>query len=193
MLYNYLFYLFGAVFNPLFLVYVALFSLSMFTLIFALTQLDVVAIRRCFHARTPVRWISGYLGLIALFLGSMWIARSVGFLLSGRLPQDIVDAGIHTGVVYAIDLALLVPSLGLSALWLWQRRPWGYVLGTILILKCTAYPLALIAMGVFMARAGVTGGYALMPFWIFFALASLTASGFLLGNLMENEKQGSAL
>jgi hypothetical protein len=193
MLYNYMFYLFGTAFNRFFLIYVALFSLSLFALIFALVSVDAEDISRRFRPRTPVRWISGYLLFIALFLGGMWISRSLGFVTSGQLPQDIVDSGIHTSVVYAIDLSLLAPSLVLGALWLWQRRPWGFVLGTILIIKCTAYPLALIAMGVFMANAGVAGDYALMPFWILFAIASLIASGFLLGNLRAEEKRGGSL
>lgn len=39
-LYNYAFYLFGAAFNSLFLVYAALFTLSVFALLFGLVALD---------------------------------------------------------------------------------------------------------------------------------------------------------
>jgi hypothetical protein len=55
MLYNYVFYLYGAAFNRFFLLYAALTMLSMYTLIFALPKLDVNGISQRFHARTPVK------------------------------------------------------------------------------------------------------------------------------------------
>lgn len=93
--------------------------------------------------------------------------------------------GDHTSVVYAIDLSLLVPSLVLGAILLWQRLPWGYALAAILMIKCTAYPLALIAMSVFADKAGVPGAWDMAPFWMSFAVGSLIASGFLFGNMQS--------
>ena len=104
------------------------------------------------------------------------------------LPQSIVDSGHPTGIVFALDLALLVPGMVLGALWLWQRRPWGYVLGAMMLVKGTLYPLALIGMGVFYTNA--TGTWdALMPFWVAFAVVSLIASGFFFGNMQPEQEQ----
>src|SRR5215212_2329467 len=61
MLYNYVFYLYGAAFNRFFLLYVALVALSVATLIVSVSNLDVDGIGQAFHPRTPVRWISGYI------------------------------------------------------------------------------------------------------------------------------------
>lgn len=54
-LYNNAFYVLGATFNGLFLVYVALLALSILALIHALSGLDVRAIAASFRLRTPVR------------------------------------------------------------------------------------------------------------------------------------------
>ena len=187
-LYDYAFYLFGAAFNEFFLIYVALFSLSILALIFALSRVDADAIGRKFRTRTPVKWIAGYMLFIAVFLGGLWLAQSLSFIVTGQLPQSIVDSGHPTGIVFALDLALLVPGMVLGALWLWQRRPWGYVLGAMMLVKGTLYPLALIGMGVFYTNA--TGTWdALMPFWVAFAVVSLIASGFFFGNMQPEQEQ----
>lgn len=183
MVYNYAFYLFGAAFNEFFLIYVAVFSLSLGALILGLAAVDAAAVARLFRERTPVKWIAGYMVFIAAFLGFHWAFRTLGFLATGRIPQDIQNSGLPTAIVYAIDLSLLVPALSSVAVLLWKRRAWGYVLGTVLMVKCATYPLALVGMGIFAARAGVPDARVMMPFWIVFAALSVFALSLLLGNM----------
>ncbi|MCD2137496.1 hypothetical protein [Salinicoccus halitifaciens] len=54
-LYNYAFYLFGAAFNSLFLIYVALFTFLIFALILSISSLDLKVVKEQFHRRTPVK------------------------------------------------------------------------------------------------------------------------------------------
>jgi hypothetical protein len=144
-LYDYAFYLFGAAFNEFFLIYAALFSLSILALVFALAKVDAEEIGRRFRARTPVRWIGGYMLLIAAFLGGLWTMQSLGFIVTGQPPQSLVASGHPTEIIFALDLSLLVPGMILGAVWLWRRRPWGYVVAAIMMVKGTLDPLTLIA------------------------------------------------
>jgi hypothetical protein len=191
--YDYAFFVFGAAFNEFFLIYVALFTLSMLALLFALPKVDAQEIKREFEASAPVKWISAYMLFIAVFLGGMWIAQSLSFVASGVVPQSIQDSGHPTGVVYALDLSLLVPGMVLGAIWLWQRRPWGYVLGVMMMVKGTVYPLALVGMTIFSANSGVPDAWDMGVFWIAFALVSLIASGFLFGNMESGGVRESGL
>jgi hypothetical protein len=175
-------------FNEFFLIYVTLFSLSILALIFGLTSIDARAISQAFRARTPVKWIAGYMVFIAAFLGGFWTAQTASFLVTGQLPQTIIDSGIHTSIVFALDLSLLVPGMVLGAIWLWQRRPWGYVLAALMMIKGTLYPMVLIGMAIFHARA--TGSWdALTLFWVFFAVASVIFAGLLFGNMKSVNEQ----
>jgi hypothetical protein len=185
--YDYAFYLFGAAFNEFFLIYVALFSLSILALLFALPYIDATEIARLFTPRTPTKWISGYLLLIALFLGGLWIAQTMSFIFTGQAPASLEASGHITEIVFALDLSLLVPGLVLAAIWLWQRRPWGYVLAAMMLVKGTLYPLALLGMGIFATRAGVPDAADLTYFWLFFAAVSLVASAFFLGNMQTRK------
>lgn len=71
MLYNCTFYLFSLVFN-VFLLYVALVSLSLFALTFALANFDVNAISQAFSPKTPVRWIS----ILIIFTNQPWLTTA---------------------------------------------------------------------------------------------------------------------
>lgn len=77
---GYLFYTytraaFAYTLNILFLVYVALFSLSIFALIFGATGIDAERIKRAFDASTPKRAVIWYLRFIATMLGVLWLGH----------------------------------------------------------------------------------------------------------------------
>jgi hypothetical protein len=180
--YDYAFYLFAAAFNELFLIYVAIFGLSIAALIWALPQIDVQAIRNRFTDSVPARLISGYMAFWVLMLGALWVGMSIAFLLTGNIPQSVIDSGHPTAIVFALDLAVLLPAVALAAIWLWRREPWGYVLAVMVNVKGATYALALISMGVFMERAGLEAG-GLLFLWIFFTVASVAASLALLLNM----------
>ncbi|HEX2911171.1 MAG TPA: hypothetical protein VH186_10215 [Chloroflexia bacterium] len=186
MFYNYVFYLYGTAFNRFFLLYVVLLTLAIFTLILALSSIEAEPIRQAFAPGTPVKAISGYMLFIAVVLGGMWLAQCLAFLFSGQVPQVILTAGATTSVVFATDLSLMVPAMALGAVLLWRRQAWGYLLGTILMIKGTTYTLALLAMGLFAALAGTLGGdWVLLPLWGLLCAGCLLATGFLLLNVQK--------
>jgi hypothetical protein len=183
MLYNYAYYLFGTAFNRFFLIYVALFTLSMLALIFALANVDVKNIRRRFRDRTPVKWIGGYMLFVAVGIGGLWISQSLSFVVTGRVPEFINKVAHPTSVVFALDLSLVVPFLVLGAIWLWKRQPWGYILAAILCVKGTVYMLALVVLSTAAMTADFPSISTELPLWGLLSLGFLAASLSLLGNV----------
>ena len=175
MLYNYAFYLFGAAFNAFFLAYAALLALSIFALIFGLTRLDVEQVRRQFSPRTPVKWIGGYFLFVAVGLSLVYVAQSLGFIVSGQAPAIVTLSGHPTNVVFALDLTLLIPWLIVGAIWLFKRQPWGYVVAGILSVKGPLYTLVLAVNSILVVNAGITQTSEL-PLW-----GTLTGLGLLAG------------
>jgi hypothetical protein len=181
-IYNYAFYVFGAAFNDLFLLHVAVFSLSIFTLAVGMANLDVADIGRGFRARTPARWISGYLLGVAAVLGGMWSSSALRFAATGKLPETAFPAsGLH--LIFTLDLALLVPSLALAAVLLWRRTAWGYLSATALSVYGAAYQVNFILATVFQANAQVAGVSAFDPLALLLAMGFLVCAALLLGNL----------
>ncbi len=183
MLYNFAFYLFGAAFNWFFLLYVALFTLSILALIYGVLGIDAVAIAQKFHPRTPVQWISGYMLFIAAGLGGVYVVQSVVFILNGQLPGIVTATGHPTSVVFALDFSMLIVWLVLGAVWLWQRQPWGFVIAAVSLIKGASYTLVLSAGSFVATRAGVASAAAELPVWLTLTLTNLIAILFLLGNL----------
>jgi hypothetical protein len=186
MLYNYAFYLFGAAFNAFFLIYVALFGLSIFALIFGLANLDASGISRQFRERTPVKWIGGYFLFVAFGLSAVYIRQSIGFIITGQLPAIVTTSGHVTNMVYALDLTLLVPWLALGALWLMKRNPWGYVIAGIISVKGPLYTFILTVNTLLVMRAGLGGGDEL-PLWVTLTILGVIASALLYGNMKPKE------
>jgi hypothetical protein len=182
-LYNFAYYLFGTAFNSFFLLYVILFDLSIFALLYALVGLDVPEFGQRFLQAGPARWIAGYMGLVALGLTVVYGAQSLNFVATGQVPEIVTLTGHVTNVVFALDLSMVVPWFALSAIWLWQRRPLGYVLATILNVKGAVYMLALSAVTVSAVQAGASDDLSQLGVWGFIGLGSLVASVVLLANV----------
>jgi hypothetical protein len=89
--YTYL-YTFAIAWNRLFLVYVALLSLTVYTIIRALITLDPKPIAQRFGEQTPVRGVGLFLWLIGGMLGLMELLPA---LLAGTIPDIFSRAGIR--------------------------------------------------------------------------------------------------
>lgn len=179
-LYNYAFYLFGAAFNLQFLLYAALFAASAYALLAGMLQLGGRGLVRL-RVQGPIsRWVAGYLLATAVLLCVLWSGMSLAYVVTGRVPQPIVETGHPTGVVFALDLTLLVPALVLAAVWLWRGNPWGTVVGVMLSVKGFVYTLGLCLSTLFAVRAGFDGARAQLPLWLLLLLGSLVSSVALL-------------
>jgi hypothetical protein len=182
LLYNYAFYLFGAAFNWFFLLYVALFSLSMYALILGLGNLDVAAIVKEVQWKASFKWISIFLVFISLPLAIVEGSQCIGFITHGKVPEA-------PALIFALDLSMVVPITALAALLLWRKHPWGYLLGTIMLVKAFAYGLVLCVTTAAVVSFSTNGKWdPLMPFYVFVAAGGLIGCIVLLKNLKSENK-----
>lgn len=179
-LYNYAFYLFGAAFNDVFLVYAAIVVISTATLILCVSSGSLRSVAPTVLAQSVSKSVAAFLMFFALLIGGLWISRSVSFVLTGQVPDDITRTGHPTGIVYALDLTLLVPSVMTAAIWLWCGRRWGHALGIVVCIKATTYSIALIAMSYFADRAGIAGAWDLTALWAALGAGTLVSAILLL-------------
>ncbi len=183
------FYLFAAAFNWFFLLYLACFTLSIFALIFGLLNLDVKQIAAGFRSKTPVRWISGYMLFIAVGLTAVYLMQILAFIFNGTVPIIIENSGHVTAIVFALDLSLLVPWLVLGAVWLWQKRPWGYAIAAITLTKGFCYTLVLTIGSLSAVRAGYDFAMSELPLWATLTVGSLISTVILLLNLQQQSNE----
>jgi hypothetical protein len=179
MVYNYLFYMYGSAFNKFFILYVFIFTLSVYALILALMEIDREALLRKIDSGIPVKWISSFMIFFAVFIGGLWIVQSLSFVFTDEVPKSITQTGHLTGVVYATDLSLLVSTLIVGASLLRKKELWGYLISIISMTKCVLYPFVLVIGGcISYKRTGIWDTF--MPAYIFLWIGCLLAFGALI-------------
>ena len=150
-LYTYMSMCFGTAYNRLFLVYVALFGLSLYAFILSMLSFDLRSLPAHFSDRLPRRWIAGLLLFAAAFLALAWLGRIAGTFAPGSIaPLE----NVTTMFIQAMDLALIVPLCVLGAVLLLRRSVWGYLLVSVGMLKFVTMGSAVSLMALNMARVG---------------------------------------
>jgi hypothetical protein len=177
--YNYAFYLFGAAFNNIFLLYVAIYTLSFFSLILGLMALPI---KNIIGTSKILRGVSFFLLLISAMLCLVEIPPCFTFITTGAMPEIVMKSQIHTSIVYALDLSFVVPAMVLGAMLLWQNKGWGIVLSAMMLIKCFTYGLVL-TFGTFVIMKKGLGNDPLLPVWIFITVGGLLGLFILLKNV----------
>ena len=152
-LYTYASMSFLTAFNAFFLVYVALFSLSLFAFILALMALDPAEEAAHIGKRFPRRAITTYFLVVAGFLALAWLGLVVSPMLTGEAPAGLEST--TTMVIQVLDLGVIVPTVILTALLLRKGNAWGYTLSLVVLLKILTMGAALISMIAVQLLSGV--------------------------------------
>ena len=144
--YTYALYVFDIHFGPLFLVWVAVFGLSVFTLVGGLTSLDPIRVRSRFAARAPVKSTGALLVGIGSVFYALWLSEIVPSLFAGTTPEILVESGLPTNPVHVLDLAVFLPTAILAGILLRRSRPWGYVLAPMILVGMVFISLGIVSL-----------------------------------------------
>jgi hypothetical protein len=163
----------GVPFNPLFLLYIALMSLSLCALIGGVIHRGIDAIEDQPSARAPLRATATFLIVTGVFFASLWL------IAVAKATGDNTPLPPPGQQVFAQDLGFVIPALLIGGFLLWQRRPMGLVLAGILLFRLTALGLASLGNVLFVSAAGrpVSWGIAAI-------FATLAVAAAILGTLL---------
>lgn len=133
LLYNAILTSFSLQFNELFLLYVASLSLAVWSLVAVLNTIDVGLLPARFSTRFPVRLVGGYLIATALAFALLWLRDVLPAALFGTRPLSLRGTTLPVNVVQVIDFAFTLPVSFAAGVWLWRRRPWGFLLAGLML------------------------------------------------------------
>ena len=152
-LYTYASMAFGAAYNELFLVYVGIFSASLYALIAAIASVDLTGLPLHVSERLPRKAIAVYLFAVAKFLVIAWAGDVIWSLVTGRVPKAL---GAYTTVVtYVLDLGVVAPSLTIAAVLLLRRKALGLLLSSTMLTLMFTIGSALIVQSAAIVIAGI--------------------------------------
>lgn len=151
-LYTYAMACFITAYNPLFLAYVAIGSLSLYTFAASMLTLDASRVKESL-SRAPVKATVAFMFLVSHTLLVQWLGTIVPPLMAGQRPALLET--YTTLVAQAMDLGILVPLGIITGLLLLKREAWGYALASIFLIKGVTYGTAVLSMGLFMSLNGM--------------------------------------
>jgi hypothetical protein len=173
-LYQYLLWTFAWAYNSLFLVYVAIFSLSLWTLVLVLADVDREQVRAAIDERFPVKVAATY----SFAVGGLLLIKCIGEIAPtlGSVAMPSGAAGYYTLVDQALDLGLLTPFCVAVGILLLRRESLGYLLSASSLILFLTVGLSVMAgeviVGLSTGRLNV-GGLAAFGAFMAAALALL--------------------
>lgn len=151
-LYTYAAMSFLTIYNRLFLVYVALFSLSLYGFIICLLTIDRTKLSEMTSAKLPRKFIGSVLIFISAMLALMWLGRIVPSLQNGVPPIGLEH--YSTLVIQTLDLGVIVPTSFLVGILVIRRNSFGTMMASVFIIKAAMLITAIESMTLVMIRNG---------------------------------------
>lgn len=126
--YNYVIYTFSVPFGPLFLLWVAVFGLSLYALIGGVAAVNHEVIRSAFVSRRAVMVAGWVLIVTAILFALLWLSEDVPALLAGIRPQSLIDMALPTNPVHILDFGFFLPATIATGVMLLNGKPLAYTL-----------------------------------------------------------------
>jgi hypothetical protein len=173
LLYAYIVYAFAVHFGRLFLVYVAVLGLIIYTLIGALRSEVLAAPIGHERARRVAAWVLIATGSLFALL---WLSELIPATLTGQAPQSLVIAGLIVNPIHAIDLAVVLPGMMIvGALTLRSDRT-GTRLAVPALVFSALMGFSIVAAMVLITASGDTSGLVPLVAVVIVVSASLGAA-----------------
>ncbi|MCC7130614.1 MAG: hypothetical protein B6D39_04160 [Anaerolineae bacterium UTCFX2] len=141
--YNYVIYTFSIPFGALFLLWVAIFGMSLFSLIGGIATADHEVVASHFPNRGAIKVTAWFLIVVAVLFSFLWLSEDVPALLANTRPQSLVDMGLLTNAVHVLDLGFFLPAVIVTGVMLIKRKPLAFTLAPafIVFLVLTGIPI----------------------------------------------------
>jgi hypothetical protein len=141
--YNYVIYTFSIPFGSLFLLWVAVFGMCIYSLIGGVTAVDHKVVESTFTSRRAIKVVAWFLIITAILFCFLWLSEDIPALLSNTRPQSTMDMALPTNPVHILDLGFFLPAVIATGVMLIKKKSLAYTLAPsfIVFLILTGIPI----------------------------------------------------
>ena len=126
-------YVIGTLYNHLYFLYLAIFSLSIFYLICAFISIDYEKLE--LSMPRPLRIvIATYCGAMPFIFAPQWISKILQSIQANSIPESDIMFSFNRAV-YILDLCLILPVCVIASVLIYREKILGLVLGGVLQIK----------------------------------------------------------
>ena len=160
--YNYVIYTFSVPFGPLFLLWVTVFGLSLYSLIGGVAAADHRSVQAAFSSERAAKISAWFLIVVGILFALLWLSEDVPALLAGKMPKSVVDMGLPTNPVHILDLSFFLPAVFITGWLLLNRRALGYTLAPAFLVFLILTGIPILITPLVQAQRGEVAGWAVM-------------------------------
>lgn len=185
LLYNSFMLLFATPFNGVFLLYVATFSLALWTLVAMLRVVDAPAFA---GPGSPVglpRAVAVGTWVLVALNTAAWL-KAIVPELGAADPAFLAGTGLTTAPTYVQDLAVWLPLMAVAGWWLWRGLGWGYLVVAAMLSMWVVESVTIAVdqyLGATADPAATMVSSAMTPAFLLVALVIAVPAGLLLRRL----------
>jgi hypothetical protein len=143
----------GAAYNKLFLLYIAIFSASLFAFVQVFTSVNLNLVASQIAGELPRRSLAVFMFAAGFVTLVVWGAPLLSALSKGVAPERMDS--YTTMVTYALDLAIITPANFLCAILVLRGNPLGYVIASPLLTLVVLLAPQIVLSTIFQRSAGV--------------------------------------
>jgi hypothetical protein len=132
-----------------------------------------------FSPKTPIKFTALLMLISSILFAYQGLHPLLPTLSTGKQPDLLRLYGSTAMIQQVLNLGLICPLALITSLWIWKRKPWGYIITSILLLYGLTTGLAFLAMQWVIYNRGqridldgtlIFGGVTLLIFilWIIF-------------------------
>lgn len=164
--YGYGLYVMQGQYTSIYLIYLVIFSLSIYSIIFGLLSFTPQLIIKTSIPKALRISISIFFYFIVLMLGVVWLLRIIPDI-SRHIPQD-------TYGVFILDLGIVFPAITITATKFIRRKPFGNILAGVALMKAFTVCLSWGFAELYVRLCGsVQGGYDMLAIPVVLTTISL--------------------
>jgi len=171
-MYSFIIYGFGVHFNFLFLLYCFILGLSLYLFILVVLELSGMDVESWYGPKTPIRFCSIYLILVALMFYALWLKDIVPSLFGNNVSTALAESDLLVNPVHVIDIAFALPGLILAAVFLLRKHRLGYVLAPIALVFIIILAVALTGMVIMLKVRGISEDMSVAGIFVVLAVFS---------------------